>query len=79
MLETAQGMSPMDAVSRGYFIAINNDYLIMAQSYANHPQCTALVSEVQAIPMSEVISISPRRESIKEKAMRLFWKVRGVA
>ncbi len=71
MLETALTTSLTHVPERGYFVGIVEDCLLIAPRYAHHPQVGILVDEVTAIPMSEVINISPRKETMKERLVRL--------
>lgn len=77
MLEVAEKHTPMTVVDSGYFVAIVDGYLIIAPRYAHHPEQGPLVDEATAIPMSEVISISPRKETAKERLLRLKEKLFG--
>ena len=70
-LEIGQTSTPMTVVERGYFVGIVDDHLITASRYANHPEIGVLVDEPTAIPMSEVVRISPRKETIRERLVRL--------
>lgn len=63
--------APIPVSDRGYFIGIKNDHLLITPRYARHPDAGLLVDELTAIPMSEVISISPRKETMRERLVRL--------
>lgn len=69
----AQGsaLTPSEITTRGYHIAIANGNLLVAQHHGNHKVNGAMVANVTAIPMCNIKSITPRRESFKEKLVRL--------
>jgi len=77
ILDEARKWEPMPVVDRGYFVGIYDDRLLIAPRYADHPDTGILVDEVTAIPMSEVVSISPRGETMKERLMRFKAKLTG--
>ena len=71
-LEYAPEYPPCEVVNRGYFVGIVKGYFIMTQGYSGHVNTpTLMLDELQYIPMENIISISPRRETLKEKAIRL--------
>ena len=70
--ELASDFEIAEVVDRGYFVGIENGYFIVTQGYVGHINTpTVLLDELQYIPMENIISIAPRRETLKEKAIRL--------
>lgn len=70
-IEEAMTLTPADIVTRGYFLFADGDCFVFCQHYgkvSGQLHCASITS----IPMKNIKSISPRRESLKEKLVR--WK-----
>src|SRR5574341_1026155 len=71
-LEEAESLTASKIVTRGYFIALTQDEIIVAQHHGNHKVHGKMVASVTAILLTDVATIRAVKESYKEKLLRLF-------
>jgi len=76
-LREARQYEPQTIVTRGYFIAEHSGILIVCQNYGKDNEGDIMVLGVVAVPLMNVVRISPRRESLREKLVRLKYHVWG--
>ena len=69
-LDEAKEFKPEPVVSRGFFVCVTNEFLTIVEHHGNARGVT-LVAQTTAIPMRNLVSISPRREGLRERIVRL--------
>jgi hypothetical protein len=75
-LEDAMTLTPSVIATRGYFVNMDKGRLVMCQHYGRQ-QGVMLCGSITSIPIQNVTAIMPRRESMREKLIRLKGVPRG--
>lgn len=70
-VESAMTLTTTTIATRGYFLFADSECFVICQHYGR-VKGELCVAGTTSIPMANVKSISPRRESLKEKLVR--WK-----
>ena len=69
-LDEAKEFKPSPVVSRGYFISIDDEFLTIV-GHRGRVRGVLMVAQTTSMPLRNLISISPRKESLREKLLRL--------